>query len=163
MNIPLKETPQAQHGSSSSILTWAKANSGDRAATRARILPPGQHEGTLRHPFPVVDRERYLASIKGMGIPKRAETAPKESVQLSDLRGIQRTVNAEKLSRYMGNPDLVKQGARASGSGMPIDLPVVVKKDGQTYLHDGHHRATAAYLRGAKSIRARVVDLDKGE
>lgn len=143
------------------VRAWAQTLSGPDQGVEARKaqLMPGQRDGTVRVPFPTVPHDEYKQAIQGKGIPKRALEAPTQIVPLNSLTGIQRTVNSERLSGYLAGD--VKSEGRAPHSGMPKDLPVVVKMNGKLFLHDGHHRATAALLKGADSIRARVVDLDK--
>jgi hypothetical protein len=38
--------------------------------------------------------------------------------------------------------------------------PLIVKSGGKYYVDDGTHRAAAAKLKGEKSVRAKVLDLD---
>ncbi len=149
--------------SGSGLLDWAHASetAEKRASWRLKSLLKGERDGTVRHPFPVTDREQYLKDIKGKNIPKRVDEAPIESVPLAELHGIQRSVNVERLAQHLEDEDLVPEGKRSPNAGMLVDLPVVVKMNGKDYLHDGHHRATAAWVRGERAIGARVVDLDK--
>lgn len=146
----------------SNVLQWAKANESKehRQSWRLRSLMRGERDGTVRHPFRVVDRDEYIAKIKGRGIVKRVDDAPMDSVDLDSLHGIQRTVNAERLQQHLEDENLIAEGTRSAGAGMLIDAPVVVKVGGEYHLHDGHHRATAAWIRGERAIGARVVDLD---
>lgn len=146
----------------SSVHEWAKANESreKRQGWRLHSLLKGERDGTVRHPFAVTDRDAYLAKIKGKGIVKRVEDAPIETIDLDSLRGIQRTVNVERLSQHLEDENLIPNGQRSPHAGMLTDLPVVVKSGGQHYLHDGHHRATAAWVRGERAIGARLVNLD---
>lgn len=41
-----------------------------------------------------------------------------------------------------------------------LDSPFVIKKDGQYYVQDGHHRITAASERGSETVKVRLADLD---
>jgi hypothetical protein len=125
------------------------------------VLEPGERPGTARVPFPVVDREAYLKAVRGKGIADRVEKAPIKRVPLRSLKAIQKTVNAERLAEHVADPNLIPEDARKHGSGMLTSKPVIVKLAGELHLHDGHHRATAALLRGEDSIKARVVDLDE--
>lgn len=149
----------------SGLLDWAHASetAEKRASWRLKSLLKGERDGTVRHPFPVTNREDYIAQIKGRGIPKRVDEAPIKSVPLSELHGIQKTVNVERLSQHLEDENLVPEGQRSPHAGMLVDLPVVVKLGGKDYLHDGHHRATAAWVRGERAIGARVVDLDNAQ
>lgn len=138
---------------------WATRTIENPAAVRMAAMTPGTVQGTMQVPFPTVGRETYLSKIKGAGIFKRAEDAPVERVPLKELNGIQQTVNSERLAGYVENPK-VKAGTRAPGHGGLIDKPVVVRVGGKLYIHDGHHRAAAAKIRGDIDISSRVVDLD---
>lgn len=146
----------------SSVLKWAEANDSreKRQSWRLKSLLKGERDGTVRHPMRVIDRDEYLSKIKGKGIVKRVEDAPIKTVDLDSLVGIQRTVNAERLSQHLEDEELIPEGQRSPNAGMLIDTPVVVKLGGEHFLHDGHHRATAAWVRGERAIGARVVDLD---
>lgn len=145
----------------SALRTWAGAKSASAPDDPATKLRPGDKPGTLRHPFRTLEREDYLRQIRGAGIFKRAETAPVEDVTLAGLHSPQRTINAERLNAHLANPALVPSGTRGAGHGGIVDMATVVRVNGVDVLHDGNHRATANYLRGQKSIKARVVDLDK--
>lgn len=153
-----------ENGGVGDLMTWARAHArglpADRAEVRARTLMDGQYEGTAQHPFPVADRQKYLDAVKTMGIAKLSHKAPIGRIQLSAIKGIQGTVNRERLNQHLKNPRLIPDGARASGHGALIDLPVVVKIGGQFVIHDGHHRLTAAHLRGEQDARVRLIDLD---
>jgi hypothetical protein len=142
------------------LRAWAGAKSSSDIADPTTRLRPGEKPGTLRHPFRVIDRADYLAQIKGAGIFKRAETAPIEDVQLARLHGVQKTVNAQRLEEHVANPGLTPKGTRGEHGGK-VDMPTVVRVNGVDAIHDGHHRASSAFLRGQKSMKARVVDLDK--
>ncbi len=128
---------------------------------RATRLEPAPTSGTVKHPFPVIEREQYMAMIKPYGsMARRTNDAPIALVNLSDLMGIQGSVNEEQLSKHLYNPKLIPEGSRGAGHGGLIDRPVVVRKDGQFYIHDGHHRLTAAQLRGQTTAKVRFIDLD---
>lgn len=151
---------QARDEPQGGLRAWAEARSTPEAV-RTAGLEPGARPGTVAVPFPQVLHEDYKAIVRGKGIPKRVEKAPTERVPLAQLTAIQKTVNVERLENHLADPHLIARGARKIGSGMKTDRPVVVRAGGKAYLHDGHHRATAAMLRGETDIKARVVDLDK--
>lgn len=143
------------------LRAWAVSRS-DPSAARTVGLEPGRLPGTAVVPFPKVEHEEYRKMIRGAGIPKRVETAPVEDVPLASLTSAQRTVNLERLEQHLEDPRLARRGSRAPSTGMLRDKPVVVRIGGRSYIHDGNHRSTAALLRGERTIRARVVDLDEG-
>lgn len=131
------------------------------ASTEARV-EPAEGVGTSRVPFEVVDRQAYLAAIKPYGsIAAKTHGAPIALVNLADIKAIQETINDERLAQHLENPaGLVAPGAKGSGHGGLVDRPVVVRLGGVLYAHDGHHRLTAAHLRGQTTAKVRLVDLD---
>lgn len=140
---------------------WAKPTEEMNPMERAQRLHPGHAPGTSKVPFPVTDREAYLAMTKAAGsIAQKTHGAPIALVNLRDLNAIQTTVNDERLVQHLDRPDMVAPGTRGAGHGGLVDKPVVVRKDGVLYIHDGHHRLTAATLRGQDTAKVRLVDLD---
>lgn len=145
------------------IRLWAKHRAGNTEATaldKARQLPNGHSPGTAKMPFPVADRDAYLKSIKGSGIAARTLDAPIVPVPLDKIWATQRTVNRERLDEHIRDPGMIKKGTRSANSGARIDAPIIVKKDGKLFCHDGHHRSTACWLKGQTSIMARLINLD---
>lgn len=57
------------------------------------------------------------------------------------------------------NPDFA-EAATTAVRGDSKDLPFVIKKNGQYFVQDGHHRLTAAAERGSQTASVRLVDLD---
>lgn len=137
------------------------ASEPETPADRHRRMPPGSRPGTTRVPFPVIDRAQYLAEVERYGkVAPRTHGAPVALVNLADLHAIQDDVNDERIGQHLENPLMYAPGTRASGHGGLIDKPVVVKLGGRLILHDGHHRATSAHLRGQQTMKVRLVDLD---
>lgn len=141
------------------VKDWA-ANEFAPPEQRAQYLESGAIDGTAKHTFPVTDRATYLAAIQGQNIAAKSLHAPIALVNLDQLVGIQGTINRERLGQHLANPKMNPEGARASGHGMLIDRPVVVKTGGVFYIHDGHHRLTAQALRGLSTAKVRLIDLD---
>ena len=135
----------------------------DMVYSRAGTLEDGAHEGTAKHPFPVTDRQAYLDAVRGKGIAALTHKAPVGTVRLDKLNGIQQTINRERLGQHLANPRLIGDGTRAPGHGGLIDLPVVVRLGGKLIIHDGHHRLSAAQLRGDQTARCRFIDLDEDD
>ncbi len=129
-------------------------------STRLQEMEPGESTGTVQHPFSTIDRESYLASVRGSGIARRSQFAPIALVNLSDLVAIQGSVNTERVSQHLSDPRMVQPGTRAPGHGMLVDRPLVVRKNGMLFVHDGTHRLTAAWCRGQETAKVRFVDLD---
>ncbi len=141
------------------VQDWAKEDL--TPAERARRLPPGEKPGTSKVPFPVTDREAYLKAVHEQGsVSAKTHGAPIALVNLKDLHAIQHTVNDERLVQHLEDPHKVPPGTKGSGHGGLVDKPVVVRIGGQLTIHDGHHRLTAASLRGQKTAKVRLVDLD---
>lgn len=140
---------------------WAQQTMKSPNEAKLAQLEPGEKLGTSRVPFQLADRKSYLEMTKAIGsIANLTHVGPIALVNLHDLWAIQTTVNDERLVQHLDNPYLVEPGKRAQGHGGLIDRPVVVRKDGLLYIHDGHHRLTAATLRGQKTAKVRLVDLD---
>lgn len=146
---------------------WAKVAGDPKEMAKAKLLnlSPADKPGNVEHPFPVVDRKKYLAANKAEGVKvgKLADKVKPSLVPLDQLSGIQKSVNAERVADYIDKGGNAPEGKRASGAGNLVDFPLVVKRGGKLTLHDGHHRAIAKKLLGEKTIKARVVDLDAKE
>ena len=149
--------------SAGDIKVWARARGGppkEQVLARIEALPDvAGRPGRVAVPFPVEDHAAYVARIKGARIFKRAEDAPVRDVPLTDLSSIQASVGRTRLIAHALDPRFTPPGTRSPENGGLVDLPVLVKADGLTYIHDGHHRATAAALRGEPTVKARVVTL----
>jgi hypothetical protein len=157
-----QQPPDAQQNNAPEarqVRAWA-AQEHAPPAERLALLPPDDFEGSVKHPFRTIDRDSYLEAIQGVGVAKLSRTAPVALVNLSDLIGIQGTVSRERVGHHLTDPQLYAPGARAPGHGMLVDRPVVVRKNGQLFIHDGHHRLTAQSLRGLSTAKVRFVDLD---
>ena len=73
--------------------------------------------------------------------------APKQAIlPIRSLNATQRNVNA----------DFADPVPRSSGM-----LPVVLKKDGEFFVRDGHHRITKVAEEGGQNARVNLIDLDK--
>lgn len=156
---PQESVQQAPASPPNPVRAWAQAEFAP-PEERLEYLPPADLDGKAMHPFKLIDREAYLASIKGAGIAKLSHSAPIALVNLSDLVGIQGSINPERVGHHLADPFLYKPGAKAPGHGMLVDRPVVVRKNGMLLIHDGHHRLTATHLRGLTTAKVRLIDLD---
>lgn len=141
------------------LAAWVAAGTGDSARRRVAELRPSEHG--VRHPFPVGDRGAYKDAYSNRRINREIERAPEREVPVSSLVAIQRSVKLPKVEQYIDNGGEVPAGLRSEKHGGLIDLPIVIRKDGVNLIHDGHHRAVAAWALGEKSIRARYVDFDR--
>ncbi len=162
LDLPQQPREQVQpSGKRPSSKQWATPSNELPSSERVKRLPPGDGLGTSRVPFQVADRDAYLAMVREHGsVASKTHDAPIALVKLSDLIAIQNTINDERLVQHLDDPAMVPEGKRASGHGGLVDRPVVVRKDGVLYIHDGHHRLTAAQLRGQSTAKVRLVDLD---
>ncbi len=77
------------------------------------------------------------------------QKAPYKEVPLRALATWQKDVDKENVRHLILNPE--------SGSDDPSDEVKVIQTPGGYYLDDGNHRCVAAYLRGDKTIKARVI------
>jgi hypothetical protein len=62
-------------------------------------------------------------------------------------------IGAMNATQKAVNPDFRDAGKHG-------ELPFVIKKDGQFFVQDGHHRITAAAAKGSQTAKVRLVDLD---
>ena len=89
------------------------------------------------HPKGLFNEGEYMDFLQRMNSLPNTET----DVDVNNLIAIQNIVN--------------KDGVRSSANSTePI---IVVEHNGQNYIIDGNHRATAAKLQGKKTIKARVT------
>lgn len=93
--------------------------------------------GAMPTPFPVLDRH----------IPNdpRFATAPLRRVPLHLIQATQHTIDAENVKKFIDDPAL---GGK----------PIVALHDGGYAIVDGHHRLSAARMRGETYALAHVVE-----
>lgn len=103
----------------------------------------------VRVPLPFRDRIDAYGGATLAQVHEAVTGSVERDVPLSIITSTQRTVGGERLHAY-------ETGEAQSHRGSPI---VVATRDG-FYLHDGHHRTTAAQRKGQRTIRARVARLD---
>lgn len=142
---------------------WAMRHGGDvqEALKKMGKMPLSQTGHGLAVPFPYVDKNtQYRAHVPPQVVEHAIANAPIGRVRLDEIHAIQHSVKPQVLTQYIEQPDAIPAGTTGPHGG-PIDLPIVVRWRGRLLLHDGHHRATAAHLRGEKEIAARCVDMDK--
>lgn len=144
---------------------WAKKVDKDPAESRAlvalsKLKPSDDKKGRVQMPMPVGEDAPYDKVLGHKSLKRRIGSAPVEKVPTSKLvTNGQKTVRVDQVEHYIGAP---KAAGTPHGGGKDhgTDHPIVVKVGGHHVLFDGHHRATAAILRGDNHIDARVVDLD---
>lgn len=145
-----------------SLAKWARLRHPDHARARARLaaLAPAANGKGAAVPFPYRDRADYKAHHPNRVINRAIAAAPLAPVRLAELNAIQHSVRPDVVRAYLDHPAINPRGTRSAVHGGLVDRPVVVRHGGALYLHDGHHRCTAALLAGDETIEARFVDLD---
>lgn len=108
-----------------------------------------------------IDRDAYEKLIGNRELNALIDAAPIRMVVIANLVAIQHTINADRVAQYILNPKLRRRGLRDPYHGGLIDLPIVIRLVGTSYIHDGHHRTVASKLLGAREERGRFVDLDE--
>jgi hypothetical protein len=141
---------------------WAKSRAAlARAKRHLAALPESSTGHGAAVPFPVADRKKYRAGHDNKTVNAAIAKAPVERVPLAGLHAIQHSVKPERVLQYLEDPHQAALGQKHPRAGTPTDYPIVVQQGGERYVHDGHHRATAQWLLGKRTVEARLVDLDK--
>jgi hypothetical protein len=130
----------------------------EQALALLRSWPGGPNVAT---PLRFVDRKAYEELVGNRELNALIESAPVIQVPVASLVAIQHTINAERVAQYIQKTNLRRRGMRDPKHGGLVDLPIVVRLGGTSYLHDGHHRLCAAKLLGARLETVRYVDLDQ--
>jgi hypothetical protein len=145
-----------------SAAAWAKGRvSRDEAEQRLARMPESSTGHGVAVPFPYTDRAAYKDKHSNEEINRRIHSAPVVRVPLRGLHAIQHSVKYGRVLEYLRGEVGDRKGEVNPKSKTPVDHPIVIQQGGKRYLHDGHHRATAALLRGKTSIKARLVDFDE--
>jgi len=154
---------EAEGSSASRLGAWVHSRS-DTTRVALRDLD-GLPESATGHgravPFPFIDRETVRHGFTNSEINRAIESAPCVTTPIRGLYAIQHSVRESRVAEYIQYPQLVEPGATNPRTGVPVDRPIVLQRDGRRVIWDGHHRAVAAKLRGERSVCCRLVDLDK--
>jgi hypothetical protein len=134
------------------------ARSPAEALALLRAMPGGPFIGVPLRRF--VDRENIHRRIGNADLNRLLDEAPIRAVDVSTLVGIQHTVERSRVEQYLTDPAKTRKLGDKAPGGWLVDIPMVIHSEGTNFLWDGHHRATATMLLGAKLLRARYVDLD---
>src|SRR5580698_666688 len=103
-------------------------------------------------PFPYQERESaYRSEIDPQALSEAIRASEEREIPLSLLRSTQHTVKDVRLAEI------------ALGINPRAHSPIVIERGGRYFVHNGHHRATLASMRGERTMRARVVHLDASE
>jgi hypothetical protein len=138
----------------STLARWAEESADPNVALaieRLRGLAKGK-SGHVRHPFPVEERPAYK-DVVGYEqlIHELLSKASSEEVPIASLvSNGQVHVRPERVAVFVRDPVV------ANDDG----LPIVVRSGGKNVIWNGHHRTTAAHLRGRSTIGARFIDFD---
>lgn len=108
---------------------------------------------------------RRSSARPARGIPREefvefVDDAPTKKIELSDLVATQPTVDPDEVAWFVDNPAFRAPVGTRNKFGLLIDLPLVVQRGGQELIHDGHHRLSAAVVRGEQTAEVRYLDLD---
>lgn len=122
-------------------------------------LPISETKHGVAVPFPFRDRNEFKQYHSNRELNRRISVAPVVELPMEGLNAIQHSVKPKTVAWYVRNPDR-EIGRTHPKTGIPNDLPIVIQQAGIRYLFDGHHRATAAYLRGDKQLQVRFVNFD---
>lgn len=144
------------------LARWASTHKRARSPAQARALLEAMPGGpNVAVPLRFIDRKAYEATIGTRDLNALIDAAPVRDVRVDSLVGIQHTIKKARVLEYIDRPNLRRAGTRDPRHGGLVDLPIVVRKGGISYLHDGHHRTTAAKLLGEPAIKVRFVNLDR--
>jgi hypothetical protein len=129
-----------------------------RALAKLSKLPPKEGKpGRVLSPIEKGEDAPYDKVVDHDEMHRLIKKAPVERVLLKGLvSNGQESVRTDQVAHYISN-----KGDKGTRHGKAsTDHPIVVRVGGKEVVFDGHHRVTAAMLRGEKDIRARHVDLD---
>lgn len=140
---------------------WAGAHVGTVAAALARLarMPVSDTGNGVSVPFPFRDRAGYKRGNPNYKVNRAIEEAPIVGVRLVGLCAIQKSVFVDRVARYVREPGWLPMGVRHREHGGLVDYPVVVQCRGTRFIHDGHNRLSALWLRGVTGARVRLVVL----
>lgn len=132
----------------------------DEAIKRLDALPLSSTGHGSAVPWPVVDKKIYKDHFSNIELNQAIENAPVRVIPLKDLHAIQHSVKPRQVANYIKHPNQIPQGQRHPEHGGLVDIPIVMQYKNRRYIHDGHHRLTAAHLMGERHHVARLVNLD---
>jgi hypothetical protein len=111
-------------------------------------------------PFPYAARAAYKDDFTNQEINAAIENAPIKLIKIAGLHAIQHSIKPERAEEYIKHPNLLEPGQRSPKHKGLVDVPIVIQYQGLRFLHDGHHRTTAAWALGETKIEARYANLD---
>lgn len=106
----------------------------------------------MRVPLPFRSRDAaYKSAVEPETLVEAIKGSVYREIPVDQLVSTQHRVNDARVVQFAAGRPAPK----------PKHTPIVVQRHGRYYIHNGHHRATAARLSGEKTIRARLATLDK--
>jgi hypothetical protein len=133
------------------------------AERKVQALPLSKTGHGQRVPFPYAPRQAYKEDFTNQEINHAIENAPVKWIRIAGLHAIQHSIKADRVMEYIQHPDVIREGQRNPVHKGLVDLPIVIQYQGLRFIHDGHHRTTAAWALGEKNVEARYVNLDAVE
>lgn len=91
------------------------------------------------------------------GLRKKPNLSAAENRRLSNYTGV--TEATIPINRMYSTQPRVNEDFMTTESSSG-ELPFAIKKDGEIYLSDGHHRVMRAAESGAQNVRVRLIDFD---
>lgn len=147
-----------------SLANWVERKVGIAGAlARLADMPESSTGNGAAVPFSYRDKSGYKGDGDVKEMNKRINRAinapaPIETVRLDELHSIQHSVVPARVKLYIVDPARVPNGKRGDHGGL-VDFPIVIEHEGVKYIHDGHHRLTALWLRGKETAQVRYVKL----
>jgi hypothetical protein len=113
----------------------------DALAKLETMKPDGDRSWLIPTGMSMADKHDYGNRVAR----SMRESAPIVTMPIDEIRAVQSGVTREKVHRMIEG-------------GVPDEPPIVVKRGGTLYLHDGHHRVIARRLLGEREVRVRLVE-----
>jgi hypothetical protein len=147
-----------------SLADWVGASDSTVEYALARLAGLRHVEHGVEPPtdvFTIGDKATYHAGHEGH-LTQEIRNAPIVNIPLQGLRTIQHSVNPARVRQYIDDPDMTprNRSGAVGAHGGPVDYPIVVQQHGIRWIHDGHHRLSAAALSGDVLAKVRLVTLD---
>ena len=121
---------------------------GVAAVEKAPGFAAGSH-GYINVPMEFDKTSKDAVAAKGYGTKGPWRDAKTEDVPIKKVVALQPIVDREEVKR------MVSGDIDASASDDPV---IAVKVKDKYYLFDGHHRVTAAFYKGEKTIKMDVIE-----
>jgi hypothetical protein len=144
------------------LAQWAHAKDPalEMAERKVHSLPLSKTGHGVKVPFPYAARAAYKTDFSNQEINQAIEDAPVKLIRIAGLHAIQHSVKVDRVLEYIKHHELLLKGTRSPLHKGLVDLPIVIQYQGIRFIHDGHHRTTAAWALGEDNVEARYVNLD---